>query len=92
MTKINGDLFVCAGGANHLAYGECPKCAAQLAIKHVGKSTFLGCSGYPQCDYTQSLSTNDVSIIKEMPQSQCPECEANLAVKKGRFGKTESLW
>ncbi|MFC4698814.1 topoisomerase DNA-binding C4 zinc finger domain-containing protein [Glaciecola siphonariae] len=86
MAKINSDLFVSAHGANELAYGTCPQCEAQLAVKHVGKSTFLGCSAYPKCDYTKSLGQNDVSIVKEMPQSHCPQCDGNLAVKKGRYG------
>jgi putative DNA topoisomerase len=86
MAKINSDLFVAAQGANELAYGNCPKCDAHLAVKHVGKSTFLGCSAYPECDYTQSLASNDVSLIKEMPDSHCPQCDSALAVKKGRYG------
>ncbi|WP_371195361.1 topoisomerase DNA-binding C4 zinc finger domain-containing protein [Glaciecola sp. SC05] len=86
MVKINNELFVSAHGANQLAYGDCPKCQAHLAVKHVGKSTFLGCTAYPNCDYTQSLSTNDVAVVKEMPDSQCPQCSAALAVKKGRYG------
>lgn len=86
MTKIDGDLFVSAQGANQLAYGDCPKCTAHLAVKHVGKSTFIGCSAYPECDYTQSISSNDVALVKEMPDSHCPECDGKLAVKKGRYG------
>jgi len=86
MAKINSELFVSASGANQVAYGDCPKCSAELAIKHVGKSTFLGCSAYPECDYTQSFASNDVAIIKNMPESECPECLAQLAVKKGRYG------
>lgn len=86
MAKINHALFVAANGANQVAYGDCPECGKPLAIKHVGKSTFLGCTAYPGCDFTQSFASNDVAIVKDMPQSKCPECEATLAVKKGRYG------
>lgn len=86
MSKINSDLFVSSHGANQVAYGDCPKCDASLAVKHVGKSTFLGCTAYPSCDYTQSLSSNDVTTVKDISDSHCPQCDAQLAVKKGRFG------
>jgi putative DNA topoisomerase len=86
MAKINGELFSSAHAPHELAYGNCPKCEGQLSVKHVGKSTFLGCAGYPKCDFTQSLTKNDVAIVKQMPDSQCPQCDAVLAVKKGRYG------
>nr|WP_136250671.1 topoisomerase DNA-binding C4 zinc finger domain-containing protein [Ningiella ruwaisensis] len=85
MAKINDELFS-QDAAKHLAYGSCPECDAALAIKYKGKSSFLACTQYPKCDYTKSLSKNDVEIIKLIADSECPECKSELAVKKGRFG------
>lgn len=72
--------------ANKLAYGDCPQCDSPLQLKHVGKSSFLGCSAYPKCDYSQSVSNSEVSTLKLIENSHCPQCEAQLAVKKGRYG------
>ena len=72
--------------ANKLAYGDCPQCSSPLQLKHVGKSSFLGCTTYPSCDYSQSLNTSEVSTLKLIDNSHCPQCDAQLAVKKGRFG------
>jgi putative DNA topoisomerase len=86
MTKINAELFGSAEAVHQLAYGNCPKCESTLTLKHVGKSTFLGCSAYPNCDYTQSFTHNDVATLKRIDDSHCPECDGTLAVKKGRYG------
>jgi len=72
--------------ANQVAYGDCPQCNAPLQLKHVGKSSFLGCTAYPKCDYSHSLNTSEVSTLKLIEDSHCPDCEAQLAVKKGRYG------
>jgi len=72
--------------AHKIAYGDCPKCTAPLQLKFVGKSSFLGCTQYPACDYSQSLNKQDVTTIKRIENSHCPECDAELAVKKGRYG------
>lgn len=86
MTKINAELFSSAESLDKLAYGSCPKCDSSLTLKHVGKSTFIGCTAYPSCDYTQSVGSNDVETVKVIDQSHCPECDAAVAVKKGRYG------
>jgi putative DNA topoisomerase len=57
-----------------------------LQLKHVGKSSFLGCTTYPNCDYSKSLNANEVATVKLIDNSHCPECDAQLAVKKGRYG------
>lgn len=72
--------------AHKLAYGDCPQCNAHLQLKFVGKSSFLGCTAYPKCDYSQALNPSEVSTLKLIENSHCPECEAQLAVKKGRYG------
>lgn len=71
---------------NQLAYGECPQCGSHMQMKFVGKNSFLGCTAYPTCDYSQSVKKQDVEILKVMHDSHCPECDAELAVKKGRYG------
>ncbi len=72
--------------ANQIAYGDCPECNSPLLIKFVGKNTFIGCSAYPKCEYSQPFNKNEVVVFKEIEDSTCPECSSELAVKKGRYG------
>jgi len=60
-----------------------------LLVKRFGRNGwFLGCSGYPECKYTQALpgeeaETPDLQGIGEA----CPECgQGTLTGKRGRFG------
>lgn len=85
MSTKKDDIFS-GHKASQVAYGDCPKCDAPLQMKHVGKSSFLGCTDYPKCDYSQSLNKQDVTTIKHIDDSHCPECDSQLAVKKGRYG------
>jgi len=45
---------------NRLFTGDkaCPKCGKPLAMKRSKFGAFLGCSGYPACDYTERIKTN----------------------------------
>lgn len=68
---------------------QCPKCA-QTLTKRLGKrGTFIGCSAYPDCDYTRSVESDreestEVEVVKDR---QCPKCQEALQIKTGRYGK-----
>jgi DNA topoisomerase-1 len=53
--------------------GKCPKSGDDLLIKYSpkGKSYFVGCSGYPDCDVTYPLPKNSKYQAVDEP---CPEC------------------
>src|SRR5699024_9843915 len=34
---------------------KCPKCGKSLAIKHGRNGKFIGCTGFPDCDFTKSI-------------------------------------
>ncbi|WP_424362833.1 type I DNA topoisomerase [Methylocystis parvus] len=70
----------------------CPACnAGQLSLK-VGKfGAFIGCSNYPECRYTRTLSppTGDAAAdarpgVKVLGQD--PESGAEITLRDGRFG------
>src|SRR5690606_8992403 len=49
----------------------CPKCGKELSVKVSRWGTkFIGCSGYPKCDYTSEL------------QTKCPKCQGTLHKKR----------
>ncbi|RUO81045.1 hypothetical protein CWI84_02740 [Idiomarina tyrosinivorans] len=65
--------------------GLCPQCGRELVVKHVGQRSFLGCSGYPDCEYTQGL--REQSEIEPQPLGvPCPDCGSELQIKSGRYG------
>ncbi len=55
----------------------CPKCGAALVVKRGRFGKFLACSRYPDCNYTQGISTGVA----------CPEDGGMLVEKRSRFGK-----
>ncbi len=67
---------------------KCPKCDGQLAIRLGRNGSFIGCTNYPECDYTRNL--NDDGSAGSEPEKvgrNCPECDAELVFKQGRYGK-----
>jgi DNA topoisomerase-1 len=68
----------------------CPQCGAPLAIRLGRHGRFIGCTRYPECDYTRDLAPRDQ---EEQPPAEvvegrtCPECGSPLHVKRGRYGK-----
>ncbi len=74
----------------HEALDEaCPKCGSQLSIRLGRHGRFIGCTNYPECDYTRDLNADGAE--KEEPEvvegRSCPDCGSPLVIKRGRFGK-----
>ena len=66
----------------------CPKCGKPLQIKLGRRGRFVGCSGYPDCDYTRNLGETAESAEPEVIEGRkCPECDSDLIIRSGRFGK-----
>jgi len=66
----------------------CPKCGKPLALKLGRNGRFIGCTGYPECDYTRDLTAGEPKAAPEVVDGRrCPECEAPLIVRNGRYGK-----
>ncbi len=68
----------------------CPKCGQNLAIRLGRRGRFIGCTGFPDCDYTRNLVDNEQD---EPPQAEvvegrsCPKCGSALVIRTGRYGK-----
>jgi DNA topoisomerase-1 len=72
----------------------CPKCAKPLMIRFGKRGRFIGCSGYPDCDYTRNVNETAESAAAAEPDEpeivegrMCPDDGAQLVVKKGAYGK-----
>jgi len=63
----------------------CPKCGEPLAYRWSKHGRFVGCTGYPKCDYVQHLGEDEEE--QESIDESCPECGKPLNIKRGRYGK-----
>ena len=68
---------------------SCPKCNKPLSIRLGKRGRFIGCSGYPDCDYTRNME-GEVTTVSEpevLEGRLCPDCGHALHIKIGRYGK-----
>jgi DNA topoisomerase-1 len=71
----------------------CPDCGKPLSIRLGKRGRFIGCTGYPDCNYTRPLATNpnepevEVKGPEIVEGRTCPECQSELHIKQGRYGK-----
>jgi DNA topoisomerase-1 len=67
---------------------ECPKCSKPLNIRLGRRGRFIGCSGYPECDYTRNVDDERGNGEPEVVEGRkCPDCESDLIIRSGRYGK-----
>jgi len=68
---------------------KCPKCGKQLSIRLGKRGRFIGCTGYPDCDYTQDLNPqeNQQQAAELVEGRVCPDCSGPLHIKSGRYGR-----
>ncbi|MDE2196537.1 MAG: type I DNA topoisomerase [Gammaproteobacteria bacterium] len=68
---------------------KCPKCGKPLSIRLGRRGRFIGCTGYPDCDYTRNLdeTAEQASQPEKLPDRQCPQCNSDLIIRRGRYGK-----
>jgi DNA topoisomerase-1 len=60
----------------------CPECGKQLVIKEGRFGRFKACSGYPDCQFKQSLTRKEAKPLDE----DCPECGSKLVMRHGKYG------
>ena len=65
---------------------ECPKCGNKLEVKLGRRGRFVGCTNYPDCDYTRNHGDEEDSEPETIDR-KCPKCTSDLVIKMGRYGK-----
>jgi len=74
----------------------CPKCGKNLVLKKSKFGTFLGCEGYPACDFTRNLGkAGQRPAYRAKPSGSpgagtvpCPKCKTGrLVERQSRYGK-----
>jgi len=67
---------------------NCPKCGKPLSIRLGRRGRFIGCTAFPDCDYTRSLNEEEDNAAAEQVEGRlCPACNSPLVVRHGRYGK-----
>ncbi|MGC1182787.1 type I DNA topoisomerase, partial [Legionella sp.] len=68
---------------------KCPKCEKPLSIRLGKRGRFIGCTGYPDCDYTQDIGGQDAekNEPEEVEGRLCPLCSSPLHIKTGKYGR-----
>ena len=68
---------------------ECPKCSKPLSIRLGKRGRFIGCTAYPECDYTQDIGAQvgEKTEPEVVEGRTCPECSGALHIKAGRYGR-----
>ena len=68
---------------------QCPKCQKPLSIRLGKRGRFIGCTGYPECDYTQDMGgpDNEKAEPEVIEGRDCPLCHGVLHIKTGRYGR-----
>lgn len=71
---------------------SCPKCGKGLISRFGKYGKFIGCSGYPECNYMRKI-TSDGEISEPVAEPEviegrvCPNDGGILLIRNGRYGK-----
>ncbi len=65
----------------------CPQCGEALLVRSGRYGLFLGCSTYPDCDYTRNIGREKAPAPDPIPTDEvCPVCNAPMVRREGRTG------
>ncbi|OGT19072.1 MAG: DNA topoisomerase I [Gammaproteobacteria bacterium RBG_16_57_12] len=67
----------------------CPKCGKHLVIRLGKRGRFIGCSAFPDCDYTRNIDgdSSQSTEPETIEGRACPECSSALLIRHGRYGR-----
>ena len=91
--RFEVDLDKAAGAMESYKAGiptgqKCEKCGEGELLERISRhGFFLGCSRYPDCDFTRDLSEpGSEELESETATQYCDNCGKEMAIKRGRFG------
>ena len=87
LDKAEGEMASYKAG---IPTGEkCEKCGQGELLERISRhGFFLGCSRYPDCDFTRDLSPElgGEEVESESGPEYCDNCGREMTIKRGRFG------
>jgi DNA topoisomerase-1 len=64
---------------------KCPKCGKPLSKRLGKRGSFIGCTGYPECDYTRSLGEEDAGEARKELGAH-PVTNQSVLLLRGPYG------
>jgi DNA topoisomerase-1 len=64
----------------------CPKCGKPLSKRLGKRGSFIGCTAYPECDYTRSLGEEDSAEDVRKELGMHPELNIPILLLRGPYG------
>ncbi|HXU94425.1 MAG TPA: type I DNA topoisomerase [Gallionella sp.] len=64
----------------------CPKCGKPLSKRLGKRGSFIGCTGYPECDYTRSLGGEEDAGEARKELGAHPETQQAVLLLRGPYG------
>ena len=64
----------------------CPKCGKPLSKRLGKRGSFIGCTGYPECDYTRNLGGEEDAGEARKELGEHPETEQGVLLLRGPYG------
>ena len=86
------DLETAAGAMDSYKAGiptgeKCEKCGQGELLERISRhGFFLGCSRYPECDYTRDLAESAGEEETDTGTQYCDNCGKEMVIKRGQFG------
>jgi DNA topoisomerase-1 len=65
---------------------KCPKCGKPLSKRLGKRGSFIGCTGYPECDYTRSLGGEEDAGEARKELGAHPETNQPVLLLRGPYG------
>jgi DNA topoisomerase-1 len=65
---------------------KCPKCGKPLSKRLGKRGSFIGCTGYPECDYTRSLGGEEEAGEARRELGTHPETQQPVLLLRGPYG------
>jgi DNA topoisomerase-1 len=91
--RFEGDLDKAHGEMESYKAGiptgeKCEKCGQGELLERISRhGFFLGCTRYPDCDYTRDLAETPGEVVEGDGATQyCDNCGKEMVIKRGRFG------
>jgi DNA topoisomerase I len=64
---------------------QCPKCSKPVLLQNSSRGLFIGCSGYPKCDYTEPFGSGPVRK-EPLVLGTYPGSDQNILLMVGPYG------
>lgn len=66
---------------------KCPECEKPLSIRLGKRGRFVGCTGFPECNYTRQLNADAAQPDLPPITHPCPDCGSELKYREGPYGR-----